>query len=87
MRAAMEGAGRKGDRGITKYPDFTPFSREEIDSYLGLILANSINMNPQINLWFLRTHDRTIYGNNIVRKILSKREAQMERVQAFLLYV
>ena len=53
IRSAMGGAGRKGDRYITKHPDFTPFSREEIDSYIGLILANGINMKPKVNFWFL----------------------------------
>ena len=33
MRAAMKGVGKKGDRYITKYPQFTPFSREKIDIY------------------------------------------------------
>ena len=28
MRAAMEGAGRKDDQNGTKYPEFTPLSRE-----------------------------------------------------------
>ena len=40
----MEGAGSKGDREIKNYPDFTPFSREGIDSYLVLILADGINI-------------------------------------------
>ena len=62
----MEGAGRKCDRYRTKYTDLITFSQEEIDSYLGLILANGINMKPQINFWFLRTHDSTTYGNNDV---------------------
>ena len=52
-RSAMERAGRKGDWDRTKYPDSTTFSREEIDSYLGMLLANDIKMKPQINLWFL----------------------------------
>ena len=46
----MEGAGKKGDHYRTKYPDLNTFSREEIDSYLGLILSNGIDINPQINL-------------------------------------
>ena len=45
-REEMEGAGRKGVRDRTKYPDLTPFSRDEIDSYPGLILADGINMKP-----------------------------------------
>ena len=46
MRVAMEVAGSKGDWERTKYTDFTPFLREKIDSYIGFILANDINMNP-----------------------------------------
>ena len=37
MREAMEGAVRKGDRDRPKYPEFVPFSQEEIDSSLVLI--------------------------------------------------
>ena len=65
-RAEMEVAGRKYDRYRTNYPDFTPFSRDEIDIYPGLILANDINMKPQINLWLLQTHNITVYINNNV---------------------
>ena len=53
MRASMEGAGRKGDNERKTYTEFTPFSQEEIDNYIGLLLANGINIMPQINLWFL----------------------------------
>ena len=72
MRAEMESAGRKGDRDITKYTEFTTFSQEEIDSYLGLILANGVNMKPQINLWFLRTNDSTIYGDDNCSKLFTR---------------
>ena len=34
-RAEMEVAGRTYDRYRTNYPDFTPFSRDEIDIYPG----------------------------------------------------
>ena len=72
MRAAIKDAGMRGDRYRTKYPDFNTFSQEEIDSYLGLLLANCINMEPQINFWFLRTHDSTIYGNDNVSKLFPR---------------
>ena len=52
MIAAMKGDGRKGDRDRTKYFDINHFSGEEIDSYLGLLLDNGINMYTQINFWF-----------------------------------
>ena len=68
----MEGDGRKCDRYRTKYTDLINFSQEEIDSYLGLVLANGINMKPQINLWFLSTQDSTIYGNNNVSKLFPR---------------
>ena len=66
MRAAMEGAGRKVYQDRTKCTEFTPFSLEDIDIYLGLILANDINMKPQTNFWFLLTHNSIIYGNTKV---------------------
>ena len=37
-----------------------------------MILANGINMKPQINLWFLRTHDSTIYGNDNFSKFFPR---------------
>ena len=46
MRASIEDSERKGNRDITKYTEFNPFSWEEIDSDLGLILAHCINMKP-----------------------------------------
>lgn len=46
MKAAMEGAGNKQGKKRTNYPDFTPFDREEIDAFLGLILANGIHLKP-----------------------------------------
>ena len=52
MRSEMEDAGRKGDWYIKNYPDFNPFSREEIYSYLGFLLAKGMKINPQINFWF-----------------------------------
>ena len=67
----MEGSGRKGVRDRTKYPDFTPFSRDENDIYLGLLLANDINMKPQINSWLLQTHNNTIDINNNVSKFFT----------------
>lgn len=42
----MEGAGG------SVYTDFKPFSKEEIDSYIGLLLANSLILKPQIDMWF-----------------------------------
>ena len=69
MRSEMEDAGRKGDWYIKNYPDFNPFSREEIYSYLGFLLAKGMKINPQINFWFFRTHYSTICGNNNASKL------------------
>ena len=80
----MEGVGRKGDQDRTKYPEFNPILMEEIDSYLGLILYNGIRMNPQINFWFLQTHDSTIYGNNNVSKFFPRGRRIWHEFKRFL---
>ena len=79
----MEGDGRKGDRDRTKYPDFNPFSWKGIDSYLGLILANRINMKPQIKFWLLRTHDIKIYGNDNVGKLFPRGRRRWDEFKRF----
>ena len=79
----MEGAGSKGDREIKNYPDFTPFSREEIDSYLVLILTDGINIQPQINFWFLQTCDSTIYGKNNSTKLFPRGGRRWEKFRNF----
>ena len=83
MGTAMEGAGSMGDRDRTKYLEFTPFSREEIDSYIGLLLANGINMKPQINFWFLKTSDITIYGNDDVSKFFPRGRHRRDEFKRF----
>ena len=72
VRSAVEFDWRKGDKYRTNYTDLNPFSREEIDSYLVLILDNGINMKPQMNSWFLRNYDSTIYGKNNFSKLFPR---------------
>ena len=72
MISSVEGAQSKGDKDRTNYTDFGIFSREEIDSYLVLILGNGIHMKSPINSWFFRTYDITIYGNNNFRKVFTR---------------
>ena len=79
----MESDGSKGDQYRKKYPDFTPLSREEIDIYLGFILANGINMKPQINFWFLQTHYSTIYGNNNISMLFPRGRRIWEKFKHF----
>ena len=67
MKAAMEGAG-KSSSSRRKYPEFTPFDREEIDSFLGLILANGIHLKPRLDFWFLPSSESVLFGNETVRK-------------------
>ena len=81
--AEMEGAGRKGVRYRTKYPDLTPFSRDEIDIYLGLVLANGINMKPQINSWLLQTHNSTIDIDNNVSKLFPRGRRRWDEFKRF----
>lgn len=84
MRAAMEGAGskRKDPNRRTNYPDFLPFDREEIDSFLGLLLVNGISPKPRLEYWFLKPHDSKVYGNDFISRVFprgAKRLAEFRR--------
>ena len=83
MRAEIEGSGRKGYWDRIKYPDFTLSSREEIYSYLVLLLDHGISMKPQIKLWFLRNHDSTICGNDNVSKFFSRGRRRWDEFKRF----
>ena len=83
MRAAIKDAGMRGDRYRTKYPDFNTFSQEEIDSYLGLILANYINVMPQITFWFFRTHGSIVCGKNNISKFFPRGRHRWDGFKTF----
>ena len=65
--AAAEGAGS------SQYKDFVPFSLDEIYTFNGLLFANAVCPEPQLNMWFKTTRDHKMYGNDIFQSALDKR--------------
>ena len=57
QQAAMEGAGG------SIYPDFTPFKLDEIEAYMGLLLANGISPKPNMGCCFITPEESKIFGN------------------------
>ena len=58
QRAAVEGAGG------SIYADWRPLSIDEINAFLGLLIANGICPKPNIGLWFANDNESKIFGNN-----------------------
>ena len=83
MKAAMEGAGNSCSSSRKKYPDFTPFDREEIDSFLGLLLAHGFHLKPRIEYWFLSSADSLLFGNETVRKIFRRGDKRLAEFKHF----
>ena len=63
LRAAMEGAGNP-DAG-KNYPTFKPFTDQEMDKCIGLLILNGCHPKPQVDQWFLTPQQCPVFGNNI----------------------
>ena len=63
LRAAMEGAGNP-DAG-KNYPTFKPFTDQEMDKCIGLLILNGCHPKPQVDQWFLTPQQCSVFGNNI----------------------
>lgn len=62
MKGTMMGAGD------SIYPDWKPFSRDEIRKHLGLYIFNGVAPSPQIAFRFRSQIQDPIYGNDMIRE-------------------
>lgn len=62
MKATMMGAGD------SIYPDWKPFSRDEIRKHLGLYILNGVAPSPQIAFKSQSQIQDPIYGNDMIRE-------------------
>lgn len=62
MKATMMGAGD------SIYPDWKPFSRDEIRKHLGLYIFNGVAPSPQIAFRSQSQIQDPIYGNDMIRE-------------------
>ncbi len=79
-KAMMMNAGQKG--GV--YPEFTPFSPQEIKHFLGLYLLNGLNPSPQLKMKFKPQHEDPINGSDICHQVFGKNsEKRHKHFKAF----
>lgn len=62
--------------GAAKYPDFTPFSHEDIDLMLSLLMRNGLKPHPNMELWFKNPDQDQIWGDHRVRNMFGPRGVQ-----------
>jgi len=79
-KAMMMNAGQKG--GV--YPEFTPFSPQEIKHFLGLYLLNGLNPSPQLKMKFKPQHEDPINGSDLCHQVFGKNaEKRHKHFKAF----
>ena len=61
MKAALMGAGVQGGM----YPDFKPFSYEDIEKHLALYILQGLNLSPQVEQKFTSQANDPVQGNDL----------------------
>jgi len=67
-KAMLSNAGQKG--GI--YPDFNPFSPQEIKSFLGLYVLHGLSPSPQVKMRFKSQLEDPVCGSDICHAVFGK---------------
>ena len=83
MRASMEGAG-SGEKGSSNYLDWKPFTCDDLDGFLGLLIINGLSPKPQMSMWFKSSAVSRMLGNDYLRMRFPNGERRWKHFRRFL---
>jgi hypothetical protein len=69
------------------YPDFTPYSPQEVKQFIGLYILQGLSPSPQVRQKFKPHHEDFVNGNDLCYQVFGKKgERRHKHFKTFLQY-